>query len=604
MSNSMTVKETVAFEDSPGLVDRDALGRMIAPVRNRLLLGAGLSALSVPLRFLPYVSVVEIARVLLTDSSLNLVWLWAAIGAAGTILGFVVYNAALTVCHTADAHFKYSIRSRIARHLSRVPLGWFANGGTGEVKQAMTDDVKRMHLLVAHLPADVVPAILSPIVALIYLVAMDWKFSLVLVGYIGVCLALAAPSMRRAYRTNVDSWNLAMSTLTSATVELGDGIEVVKTYGSGSRAFARYSSAVDSMVAVCVRWMSGMGRPVVAMSILLSPAVLIVVITATGTAMLSGGWITPVALVAFLVVGIGVPSSVLHMGTMANLYREGQLGATHVESILGEPELAEPQDAVPARSTLVEFDSVGFEYTTGQRVLENISFEMQPGTVTAIVGPSGSGKTTLARLLPRFWDVTDGSIRLGGSDLRDQSSREVLRSMAIVFQDVVLLWDSVRENIRLGRPDATDLEVETAARRAQIHDVIMRLPDGYDTEIGGGSGGELSGGEKQRLTIARAILQNPPIVILDEATSQADPHSESAVQRALGEISADGGTLMVIAHRLHTVRYADQILVLDAGRIVEKGTHEQLSALGGTYARMWALQNPLVEDISPRKALQ
>lgn len=284
----MKVNESAAPEDSPGLVDRDALGRMIAPVRNQLLLGAGLSALSVPLRFLPYVAVVEIARVLLTGSSLNLVWMWAVIGAAGTILGFVVYNAALTVCHTADAHFKYSIRSRIARHLSRVPLGWFANGGTGEVKQAMTDDVKRMHLLVAHLPADVVPAILSPIVALIYLVAMDWKFSLVLVGYIGVCLALAAPSMRRAYRTNVDSWNLAMSTLTSATVELGDGIEVVKTYGSGSRAFARYSSAVDSMVAVCVRWMSGMGRPVVAMSILLSPAVLIVVITATGTAMLSG----------------------------------------------------------------------------------------------------------------------------------------------------------------------------------------------------------------------------------------------------------------------------------------------------------------------------
>ncbi|XGU18053.1 ABC transporter transmembrane domain-containing protein [Rhodococcus sp. 3Y1] len=190
MSAAMKVNESAAPEDSPGLVDRDALGRMIAPVRNQLLLGAGLSALSVPLRFLPYVAVVEIARVLLTGSSLNLVWMWAAIGAAGTILGFVVYNAALTVCHTADAHFKYSIRSRIARHLSRVPLGWFANGGTGEVKQAMTDDVKRMHLLVAHLPADVVPAILSPIVALIYLVAKDWKFSLVLVGYIG-CVSLS-----------------------------------------------------------------------------------------------------------------------------------------------------------------------------------------------------------------------------------------------------------------------------------------------------------------------------------------------------------------------------------------------------------------------------
>ena len=446
------------------------------------------------------------------------------------------------------------------------------------------------------------PAILSPIVALIYLVAMDWKFSLVLVGYIGVCLALAAPSMRRAYRTNVDSWNLAMSTLTSATVELGDGIEVVKTYGSGSRAFARYSSAVDSMVAVCVRWMSGMGRPVVAMSILLSPAVLIVVITATGTAMLSGGWITPVALVCLSgrrnrcsVVGSahGNDGQPLPRRPTGSDSRREHPRRTRVGRTSGCSACSQHFGRIRQRRLRV--------HHWAARPREHLLRDAT-GHVTAIVGPSGSGKTTLARLLPRFWDVTDGSIRLGGSDLRDQSSREVLRSMAIVFQDVVLLRDSVRENIRLGRPDATDLEVETAARRAQIHDVIMRLPDGYDTEIGGGSGGELSGGEKQRLTIARAILQNPPIVILDEATSQADPHSESAVQRALGEISADGGTLMVIAHRLHTVRYADQILVLDAGRIVEKGTHEQLSALGGTYARMWALQNPLVEDISPRKA--
>ncbi|ROO60458.1 ATP-binding cassette subfamily B protein [Micromonospora sp. Llam0] len=571
------------------LVTKGALGRTLALVRGRLVFGALLSALSVPLRLMPYVALVEISRQLLQDGSDRAIWVWTAVGAAGAAIGFGLYVAAIAICHVADANFKYLIRSRLARHLTGVRLGWFTTSGSGAIKQAMTDDVKRMHLLVAHLPADLIPAVLTPVVSVGYLLAVDWRLGLVFVGYLIACMMIAAPAMSRGYRENIAAWNRSTSDLAAAAVELGDGIEVVKSYGSGARAFDRYTRAVDTMVEVCLRWMSQMGRSTSLLTVLFSPASMIVFLTAAGAAMLPAGWATPAGLVAFLVLGLGVPAAALHIGTMANLYREGQLGATRIGRVFAEPGLPEPVMPVTPAGTDIEFDAVSFGYDPGHPVLRDVSFTIPAGTVTAIVGPSGSGKTTLARLLPRFWDVDSGAIRLGGADLRELDSADLLRTMAIVFQDIALLRDTVRENIRIGSPRASDDDVVAAARRAQIHAVIEALPAGYDTVLGAG-GGDLSGGEQQRITIARAIVQNPRIVILDEATAHADPHSEAAVQRALGELAAQGNTLMVIAHRLHTIRFADQIVVLDGGRVVQRGTHDDLVAQDGLYARMWRAQ--------------
>jgi ATP-binding cassette, subfamily B, bacterial IrtA/YbtP len=297
----------------------------------------------------------------------------------------------------------------------------------------------------------------------------------------------------------------------------------------------------------------------------------------------------PVAdLLPFLVVGIGLPTAVVPAVHGSQGLRKGRMAAGHIESLLTRAPLPEPRTPRRPDGYRVEFDDVTFSYDGVADAVRGITAVCPPGTVTALVGPSGAGKSTLATLLPRFYDVTGGAIRIGGVDVREIDSATLLSSMALVFQDVVLVRDTVAENIRLGRQDATDEEVRRAAKAAQIHHVIEELTDGYDTVLDSAGGG-LSGGERQRLTIARAILADAPIIVLDEATASLDPDNEAAVQNALAEL-ADGPTVLVIAHRLHTISGADQILVLDGGRLAETGTHPDLLARDGLYARMWRAQ--------------
>jgi ATP-binding cassette subfamily B protein len=298
-------------------------------------------------------------------------------------------------------------------------------------------------------------------------------------------------------------------------------------------------------------------------------------------------------LLPFLLAGVGLTGPYVTLGQGVQVLRRARLAATHVEQILETPPLPEPRQPTVPSDHRVEFEGVSFSYDDAGEALSDIDVVCETGTLTALVGPSGSGKTTFTRLIPRFFDVETGAIRVGGVDVRDIGSQVLLSRISMVFQDVVLLRDTVRENIRLGRPEAPDGEVEAAARAARIHDVIVALPQGYDTVLGEG-GGFLSGGERQRLTIARAILQDAPIVILDEATAFADPENEVQVQDALAELTR-GKTVFVIAHRLHTITHADQILVLDRGRIVERGTHDTLLGEGGLYSELWAAQERVLE---------
>ncbi|MEW2547706.1 ABC transporter ATP-binding protein [Streptomyces sp. NPDC047002] len=577
------------------LVEAGALKTLVRPVRGTLVLGVVLAGLSAACALVPYVAVAQAGRVLLAHgtSAPGTVWAWVLAGVAGAVLRSLLYVGATQLCHYADAEFRYLARSRLARHLGTVPLGWFAASGSGEVKKAVSDDVRQVHTLVAHGAADLTSGLVMPLAGMVYLFVADWRIALLVVAYAAVILAVLAPRIQLGYRRNMDDFNTAQSELTKATVELADGIEVIKTYGATERTHRRFDTAADRLTAVCLRWMGGIGRPTNLINTLLSPASMLVWITAVGTLFVARDWAGPAALLPFLAVGVGLPSTVLHVAQLGYAIRDAQLGATHIRRVMAEPPLAEP--AVPVRpdGSRVAFEDVAFAYGEGAPALQGVTAALEPGTVTALVGPSGSGKTTFARLIPRFWDVTAGRITLGGADIREIPTKELLGRVAFVFQDVVLLRTTVRENIRLGRPGAGDDEVEAAARAAQIHDVITTLPHGYDTVLQDGEG-ELSGGERQRVTIARAILQDAPVVILDEATAHADPHSEARIQQALSELGRER-TVLVIAHRLHTVAGADQILVLDRGRVAERGTHPELLAANGLYTRLWHSQQSLQE---------
>jgi ATP-binding cassette, subfamily B, bacterial IrtA/YbtP len=566
---------------------RSPVRELTAPVRRRLAVAALLAGAGSALGLLPYVAVAEIARRLLADGASAQVWPWIVAGALGGAgrLGLLVTGS--LIAHYADADLQRHLRARLARHLARVPLGWFGGKGSGELKKVMDDDIEDMHHLVAHGMLDVAGAIGLPVAAIVYLVGVDWRMTLVTLAV----LPLSTVLIGRAQRTmpaRMAELTDAQRRINNATIEYVDGVQVVKAYGQHGRAYRRFSSAVDDLGDALAAWTAEAGRALFANMAVLSPAAVLLVVLGTGTGLVAADWLEPVDLLPFVLVGVGLPAPFMTIVQGTQLLRKAGLAANHVSEVLAVPPLREPAEPRLPTTFDVRFEEVGFSYDAGVPVLHDITAHCPQGTVTAVVGASGSGKTTLTRLVPRFFDVTEGAIRVGGIDVRDIPSHELLRLTAIVFQDVVLVRDTIRENIRLGRPDATDAEVTAAAMAARVHDAIEALPDGYDTIVGGRTG-VLSGGERQRVTIARALLQDAPVVLLDEATAHVDPENEVAVQEALATL-ARGRTLLVVAHRLQTITHADQILVLDGGRLVEKGTHEQLLRVDGRYARMWRAQ--------------
>ncbi|MFG3706442.1 ABC transporter ATP-binding protein [Micromonospora sp. NPDC047670] len=534
----------------------------------------------------PLLAVVELGRTLLAPGPLaeGNVWHVVILGAAGLFVRLLFTTASSGIGHLVDNQVQLSFRRALAARLGRVPIGWFSQRRTGELTKLVGEDVSAVHPFIAHTPGELVSAFVVPLVSLAYLVTVDWRLTLITLIPVILAMALVPLMMTPARQREEKEFDRGMGRIANSVVEFVQGIAVIKAFGGSGRAHRKFSTAVEDFVSTFFKWVIGLSPIAAGMALALSPPFVLLVVLIGGAALIIRGDMPPADLLPFLLLGLGLTAPLAALGHGFDDMRAAARALGRIREVFSVESLPEPARPVTPKGHRVELRDVRFGYENDHEVLHGIDLVLEPGTVTAVVGPSGSGKSTLVQLLPRFFDPTHGSVTLGGVDLREIASEELYRRVSFVFQEVRLLRASVADNIALAVPRAGLDDVVRAARLANIHDRILELPRGYETVIG--EDVKLSGGEAQRISIARALLADTPVLVLDEATAFVDPQTEQAVRQALATLSADR-TILVIAHRLETIADADTVVVLENGSIAERGRPADLLARGGKFAAFW-----------------
>lgn len=545
--------------------------------RHLALIGAG--ALGQIAAYLLLIPVLQA----LFDGDFGRAWRWTAWLALAVVVASVCSYQQLLVGLRIGVGMLRGVQTRLGDHLSTLPLGWFATANAGSLSRMVVGGVREILSVVNYLLAPVLTAVLVPVGVAIGVAFIDWRIALVMLVSLPVLL-LVSSWANNSYTRADRRLDAAAAEANSRVVEFAQAQPVLRAFGAvgaGNRALTRalrdQEAASKRMIVASVP-----GLMVFALCVQIVFLIVVSVVVARGT----GGDLSIPATIALIAVTSRFIEPINRAAQLSTAIRSAGDAADRITDFLAERDLAEATEPVTPGAPEIVFDNVEFGYREGEKVIDGVSFTVPSGTTTAIVGPSGGGKTTLLKLASRFYDVGSGSITVGGHDVRRQPSETLLRQVSLVFQDVYLFDETISDNIRIGNPDATAEQVRRAGEIARVDEIVERLPDGWDSAVGEG-GAALSGGERQRVSIARALLKDAPIVLLDEATSALDPHSEAAVVRGIHELTRDK-TVVVVAHRLDTIAHADQILFVEAGRIVERGTHAELLELGGRYAAFWS----------------
>lgn len=474
-----------------------------------------------------------------------------------------------------------NIREAITDRMAKVPMGVMLETPTGTFKNLIVDNVAKLEDSMAHFMPELPSNIAAPLCSILLIFILDWRMGLASLITIPLGILFFA-AMMRGYGPRMENYMRSANDMNSSLVEYVSGIQVIKAFNRSASSYGKYSKSVNYFHDSTMEWWSQCWFWNAAARAVL-PSTLLGTLPVGAWLYMEGTLSLPVFLIS-LVVPLGFVAPLMKVSEAMEQVSMIKGNLEQVTAFLKTPELVRPSEPVSLGERTYQFEDVHFGYKETE-VLHGISFQTRPGTMTAIVGPSGSGKSTIAKLMAGFWDVTSGSVRFGGQDIRQIPFEQLMGEISYVAQDNFLFDKSIRENIRMGNPAATDEEVKDAAKAANCHDFIMQLEQGYDT-LAGDAGDRLSGGERQRITIARAMLKPSSVVILDEATAYADPENEALIQQAISKLVA-GKTLIVVAHRLNTIRNADQILVVANGNIAGRGTQEELLRECPIYQKMW-----------------
>ena len=577
MNESKNKKEKVGVKYLLSLADKEN--------KRKIYVSMGMSVLSGLVSFVPYIAIFKcVAAMFNRSNDYKEMFIWGIIALVSIVLRFLFQGISLSLSHVGAYDVLYSVRKRLCNHIGKINLGFFTDNSIGEIKRVLMEDVERLEIFLAHQLPDIVSAIVVPVTVLIFLFSVNVPMTLMMIVPIILTFCLQALEMLVAKDVIAEIPNI-VGRLNSGIMQFISGMTVMKTYNLTADSYKSFSDAVtgyDEIWEDTAKKIAPIGG---VLKCLIESGVLFTM--PLGGYLYLNGNLGLEDYIFFMVMGIVFLSSFNNILNFAQIFSQISSGIERVRDVMAIDEINGGTVEITNQKGLeIEFRDVDFSYKdTERKVLANISTVLPKGKLTAFVGESGAGKSTAAQLIPRFWDVSRGNIYIEGTDIRDISVKNLMDNMSFVFQEAFVLNDTVYANIVIGKDDATKEEVYAAAKAAQIHDFIMSLPDGYDTKMGT-EGVKFSGGERQRLCIARAILKDAPIVVFDEATSFTDGENEHKIQLALNKL-LEGKTTIMVAHRLHTIMDAAKICVFREGRIVEEGTHQTLLEKNGEYARLW-----------------